>query len=175
MFKDLKEKSPLLFTLLPIYAIIFIYSILPREQIQLSGIEWEVVNPNGSVRVDTFVVENPSWVKQQFQENSVTVTVYHAVEAQCDDSPDILADGTKIDLSKAGQYRYCALSRDLLERWDGPYAYGDTVWLEDAGHFSGPWIVKDTMNSRYTSRMDLLVDVGTRNYKFDIATIWKEL
>jgi len=164
------------FTMLGIYAIIIWYGwFLPREPFQVPEIEIEVIDPYATVEPETLSIENPSWVKPMFQEHSVTVTVYHAVEGQTDDSPDVLADGTRIDVTKAGEYRYCALSRDLLERWDGPYAYGDTVWLEGAGKFSGPWIVKDTMNRRFTLRMDLLVDVGTRPYKFEVATIWREI
>lgn len=118
---------------------------------------------------DTLRIENPSFVYPQFLD--VTVTVYHAVEGQCDDTPDILADGTRIDVRKAGSYRFCALSRDLLSRWDGPYAYGDTVYVENAGHLSGPWIVRDTMHPRWKNRVDLLVDVDTRPYKFEYAKL----
>lgn len=116
---------------------------------------------------------NPRWVTPLTVSHEVTVTVYHAVPSQTDDDPHILADGTVIDINKAGKYRYCALSRDLLERWDGPYAYGDTIYLEGAGKFSGPWVVRDTMNKRFTNRMDLLVDKTTRPYKFEVATIRK--
>jgi len=99
----------------------------------------------------------------------VTVTVYHAVIGQTDSTPHILADGTKIDVDRAGSYRYCALSRDLLERWGGEFAYGDTIAIDGIGSFSGYWIVKDTMNARWTNRVDLLVDRETRPYKWVAA------
>ena len=165
-----------LFTMFGIYAIILAWGfLLPRDTIQLPEIEREVINPYATDKPDTFIVENPSWVFPSIQENSVTVTIYHAVVEQCDDSPNELASGKKIDTAQAGSYRYCALSRDLLERWNGPYAYGDTIYLEDAGHFSGPWIVQDSMNSRYSDCIDLLVDISTKNYRFEVATIWKEI
>ena len=118
---------------------------------------------------DTIKIENPDWVYPQYID--VTVTVYHAVESQTDDTPHITADGTKIDVRNAGDYRYCALSRDLLSRWGGNYSYGDTVIVYGAGHLSGAWIVKDTMHPRWKNRVDLLVDRNTRPYKFETAKL----
>ena len=57
----------------------------------------------------------------------VTVTTYNPTRQQCDSTPNITADGTKINPRKATQYRYVALSRDLLSRWGGPFDYGDYV------------------------------------------------
>ena len=121
------------------------------------------------------IEERPSWVIPENVPDQVVVTIYHPDPKQTDDTPNILADGTKIDIHKAGRYRYCALSRDLLERWGGNYAYGDTLILDGAGHFSGKWVVKDTMHPRWENRIDLLVDLGTRPYKFEVATIRKVL
>jgi 3D (Asp-Asp-Asp) domain-containing protein len=97
---------------------------------------------------------------------NVITTIYHAVEGQTDSTPHILADGTTIDISKAGSYRYCALSRDLLKRWGGPFDYGDIVVLLNAGSLSGKWTVRDTMNSRFTNRIDLLVDAHIDNIRY---------
>ena len=46
----------------------------------------------------------------------VTLTTYNAVASQCDNTPLITADGTKIDMKKLkkGKIKYCAVSRDLL-------------------------------------------------------------
>ena len=46
----------------------------------------------------------------------VTITTYNAVRSQCDRSPLITADGTKIDNRKleSGKQRIVAISRDLL-------------------------------------------------------------
>lgn len=46
----------------------------------------------------------------------VTITTYNAVRSQCDRSPLITADGTKIDHNKvkSGKQRIVAISRDLL-------------------------------------------------------------
>ena len=58
---------------------------------------------------------------------NVTVTTYNPTEAQCDDTPNITADGTRIKTWRATEYRYVALSRDLLDRWGGPFDYGDYI------------------------------------------------
>ena len=132
---------------------------------------YEVV---GQVDQDTLKIdERPMWVVPENIPTPVVVTIYHPVSNQTDSTPNILADGTKININKAGEYRFCALSRDLLSRWDGPFSYGDTVLIDGIGRFSGKWIVKDTMNKRWTNRVDLLVDIGTRPYKFEVASIRK--
>ena len=43
---------------------------------------------------------------------TVTVTTYNPTRAQTDSTPNITADGTRINPRKATQYRYVALSRD---------------------------------------------------------------
>lgn len=50
-------------------------------------------------------------------QKEVTLTVYHPVESQCDNTPLITANGTKIDLEKLknGEIKYCAVSRDVME------------------------------------------------------------
>ena len=58
---------------------------------------------------------------------NVTVTTYNPTRQQCDSTPNITADGTRINIRKASEYRYVALSRDLLARWGGPFDYGDIL------------------------------------------------
>lgn len=101
----------------------------------------------------------------------VVTTIYHAVESQTDATPHILADGTRIDTLKAGSYRYCALSRDMLKRWGGPFDYGDEIVLLNAGEFSGKWVIHDTMNQRFTNRIDLLVDQNITNIRYTNSLI----
>jgi hypothetical protein len=89
----------------------------------------------------------------------VTGTKYQPVAAQCDSNPLGTADGSVIDtvLLKQGKIRWCALSRDLLSRWGGPFSYGDTIVVSrgtDAAN--GKWVIHDTMNKRYTLRIDFL-------------------
>mgnify|MGYP003136988595 FL=1 len=67
----------------------------------------------------------------------VTVTTYNPTRQQCDSTPNITADGTRINPKKATQYRYVALSRDLLSRWGGPFDYGDYIVIEGTGDRDG--------------------------------------
>ena len=103
----------------------------------------------------------------------VTVTMYHPTRNQTDSTPNILADGTRIRIHKASEYRYIAVSRNLLSRWGGWLDYGDFVVLKGTDGKDGVYQVKDTMNARFVNRIDILESPGTKPYKFDNARILK--
>ena len=103
----------------------------------------------------------------------VTVTMYHPVKHQTDRTPNILADGTKITIHKASEYRYVAVSRNLLKRWGGWLDYGDFIVLKGTDGKDGVYQVKDTMNKRFVNRIDILESPGVKPYKFTNATIKK--
>lgn len=93
------------------------------------------------------------------------LTVYNPVIRQCDSSPLITASNSKIDVCrlKNEQIRWMALSRDLLERWNGKFQYGDTVLVSSGDpSIDGFWIIKDTMNKRFKNYGDLLFDSQVR-------------
>ena len=89
----------------------------------------------------------------------VTITTYNAVRSQCDRSPLITADGTKIDHRKlkSGEQKIVAISRDLL------YAIplGSIIDIEGYGRYE----VRDTMNSRFKHRIDILQHSSKKNFK----------
>ena len=91
----------------------------------------------------------------------VTITTYNAVRSQCDRSPLVTADGTKIDHRKvkSGEQRIVAISRDLL------YAIplGSVIYVEGHGYYE----VRDTMNSRFKHRIDILQHSSKKNFKKD--------
>lgn len=92
--------------------------------------------------------------------NEVLGTMYNPVTSQCDADPLITADNSKINLTKLAkqEIRWCALSRDLLKRWGGPYDYGDTLTIyHPDSRIKGLWVVHDTMNARWKKRIDFLV------------------
>ena len=95
----------------------------------------------------------------------VTITTYNAVRSQCDRSPLITADGTKIDHRKvkSGKQRIVAISRDLL------YAIplGSIIDIEGYGRYE----VRDTMNSRFKHRIDILQHSSKKNFKKDMIKI----
>ena len=103
----------------------------------------------------------------------VVVTMYHPTRGQTDSTPDILADGTKITIHKASEYRYVAVSRNLLKRWGGWLDYGDFIVLKGTDGKDGVYQVKDTMNQRFINRIDILESPGVKQYRFDNAKIKK--
>ena len=94
----------------------------------------------------------------EIQEFDVTVTTYNPTEEQTDSTPNQTADGTIIKPWKATEYRYVALSRDLLSRWGGPFEYGDYVVIEgtEDGEWDGIYQVRDTMAAKWVKRVDIL-------------------
>ena len=103
----------------------------------------------------------------------VDVTMYQPVYPQTDKTPDITADGTRIRIQKASEYKFVALSRNLLKRWGGPFDYGDFILLKGAGHKDGVYQVRDTMNPKWVIVVDILESKGVEPYKFTDAHIFK--
>jgi len=101
----------------------------------------------------------------------VTVTMYHPVRGQTDSTPNILADGTRIKTDKASNYKFIAVSRNLLKRWGGWLDYGDFILLKGTNGKDGVYQVRDTMNKRWVNRIDILESPGTNPYKFETAKI----
>lgn len=101
---------------------------------------------------DTIFVASPL-------EKIVTLTVYNPTENQCDSTPLVTANGTKIDLEKLkkGEIKYCAVSRDLISE----IPCGSVIYIE--GH--GEYEVVDTMNKRITMGIDILQDVSKKEFK----------
>ena len=104
---------------------------------------------------------------------NVTVTMYHPTRYQTDSTPNVLADGTRITVHRASEYKYIAVSRNLLKRWGGWLDYGDFIVLKGTDGKDGVYQVKDTMNKRFVNRIDILETPGTKPYKFENAKITK--
>ena len=103
----------------------------------------------------------------------VTATMYYPVVGQTDNTPNITADGSKINVQKAGQHKWIAVSRDLLERWGGSFKYGDKVRIVGAGHKDGIYEIHDTMNKKWKNKIDFLESPNTPIYKFNNVKIYK--
>lgn len=103
-------------------------------------------------QIDTICLNSPL-------EKIVTLTVYNPVKSQCDDTPLVTANGTKIDLEKLkkGEIKYCAVSRDLLSE----IPYGSIIYIEGYGEYE----VVDTMNKRIKMGVDILQDVSQKGFK----------
>jgi|TARA_R110001599_G_scaffold212647_2_gene410367 hypothetical protein len=103
----------------------------------------------------------------------VDVTMYQPVFPQTDTTPDITADGTRIRISKASNYKFVALSRNLLKRWGGPFDYGDFVLLKGTEGKDGVYQVRDTMNAKWVNVVDILESEHVLPYKFTGVHIFK--
>tara|TARA_B100001113_G_scaffold351838_1_gene351813 strand:+ start:251 stop:754 length:504 start_codon:yes stop_codon:yes gene_type:complete len=104
---------------------------------------------------------------------TVTVTMYRANKIECDQDPDITADGTKIHVPQSSRYRYVALSRNLLKRWGGNYDYGDYILIKGTKKRDGIYQVRDTMNSKFTNVVDILESHNVKPYKFTNVKLYK--
>ena len=101
----------------------------------------------------------------------IKATMYHPVEEQCDDTPLITADGSKIDPHKVSNWNWIAVSQHMLTRNGGPLNYGDTVYIFGTKHKDGMYIVKDCMHKRKTNQIDFLESLNTPQYRYDNVVI----
>ena len=103
----------------------------------------------------------------------VDVTMYQPTHYQTDNSPDITADGTRIRISKASEYKFVALSRNLLKRWGGPFDYGDFILIRGTKDKDGVYQVRDTMNPKWVNVVDILESENVVPYKYENVHIYK--
>lgn len=103
---------------------------------------------------------------------NVVATKYNPVLEQCDSDPLITADGSYIDtlLLMKGDLKWVAISRDLRKYFN----YGDTIIVENSPEIDGEYVVHDTMNPRWKSRIDLLSPRGDSLGKWDNVYIYKK-
>lgn len=114
---------------------------------------WELSEPDN---------EDPSLTNRTFE---VLATKYNPVPEQCDSDYLTTADNSKIDTIKLNRHelKWIAVSRDLLNHFN----YGDTILVDSENeNLNGEWVIKDTMNRRFTNRIDFLCPLND-NYKFD--------
>ena len=103
----------------------------------------------------------------------VNVTMYQPVYPQTDNTPDITADGTRIRINKASDYKFVALSRNLLKRWGGPFDYGDFILIKGTKNKDGVYQVRDTMNPKWVNVVDILESINVKPYKYENVHIYK--
>ena len=101
----------------------------------------------------------------------VKATMYHPVEAQCDDTPLITADGSRICPINVSNWNWIAVSQDLLKKNGCIFDYGDQVYIKGT-HRDGVYTIHDCMNKRKTFQIDILESVGTSQYKYDEVEIF---
>ena len=129
------------------------------------------------MRIEIFTLQeeldknnHSTWGTLEF---NVTITMYNPLVGQTDDTPNQTADGTIINPKRATEYRYVALSRDLIARWGGPFNYGDYVIIRGTLGYDGIYQVRDTMASKFINRVDILLTEGSKHFRFDNATLYR--
>lgn len=180
MTKDEKRVDRLQFTLIVMFMFcLFGHNLNPnkpksREQREKEWLEGAIASIGKYNGPNPETIEECSWEeptikktikptahKRKKHRGRVTVTQYNPVVLQCDEDPLVTADNSKIDLKKLerGQIRWVAVSRDLLDK----YNYGNIIELtvvKGNRRINGRYIVHDTMNPRFTNRVDILTPLG---------------
>lgn len=109
--------------------------------------------------------------------DNVIGTYYNAVPEQTNNNPTLTGSNKKIDINKASELRWIAISQVMLDcnyraniakddRFKGKIQYGDTVWVDSPyPEINGWWVVEDAMNKRYVDRIDFLQTLGDSTLK----------
>ena len=99
-------------------------------------------------------IQKDSLQTKEVSYKKLKATYYNPVQGQCDKNPLITATGYRINLRKLkkNEIRVVALSRDLLKQ----YPYGSEVYVHNPVHLRGCWRVEDTMNKRFSNKIDFL-------------------
>lgn len=88
-------------------------------------------------------------------------TAYNPLPRQTSGNPRITAIGTQVKESYT-----IAVSRDLLKK--GIVKYGDTIYIYEVGKF---YSIEDTMNERYTNRLDIFMEDTKEARKFGLRIV----
>ena len=136
----------------------------------LDGMRTEIFALQDKLQGEIDKNNHSTWGAMEF---AVTITMYNPLSAQTDDTPNQTADGTIIDPKRASEYRYVALSRDLIARWGGPFEYGDYVIIKGTQGYDGIYQVRDTMASKFINRVDILRTEGSKQFRFENATLYR--
>ena len=140
------------------------YKIQEQHQLNLlDTLQLEINDLNDEIK--ELLQQMDSMPEIIFQQ--VKATMYHPVEEQCDDTPLITADGSKIDPYKVSSWNWIAVSQHMLTRNGGPFNYGDTVYVLGTKHKDGVYVIKDCMNKRKRNQIDFLESLGTPQYRYD--------
>ena len=94
-------------------------------------------------------------IKEIKEEEAVVITKYRPLSKETDDTPLQTADLSEISMLKLyrREIKWVAVSRDLLKK----YEYGSKIKIYTGDpDIDGIYEVHDTMNKRWTSRIDIL-------------------
>ena len=101
-------------------------------------------------------------------EQTVTATVYNAVEEQTNSDFEHTASMFKLDLKNPFKHKIIAVSRDLLK----DFPMHSRVKITGT-RYDGIYTVEDKMNKRYKKRIDILIDECMQIGKWENVKIIK--
>jgi 3D (Asp-Asp-Asp) domain-containing protein len=128
-----------------------------------------IISGQTTISAQTTILSEPIYT-------NIWGSLYNPEDDQCDDTPTITADGSKINYTSASDHRWVAVSQELIDdqyrlkhlvkdsadnRFKGKIKFGDTIWVDSPdANLNGYWIVHDVMNKRYTNGIDFLQTTG---------------
>lgn len=133
---------------------------MPKEEeiiIEKEKIEEKIIK---EIKEEEIIIEKEK-IKEEIikeikeKEEAVVITKYRPLPEETDDTPLQTADLSEISMLKLyrGEIKWVAVSRDLLKK----YGYGSKIKISTGDpEIDGIYEVHDTMNKRWTSRIDIL-------------------
>jgi len=148
----LKQESPIRTALNAFSAVCAILLFFLHLNVVLD--KYEGSKQNVRVIKDTIFIKEDSIQIKKIPFIKTKATYYNPTSTQCDGNPLITGSGYKISLKKLKNktINIVALSRDLLKI----YPYGSEIYVHQPVHLRGTYKVEDTMNKRFTNRIDFL-------------------
>jgi len=93
---------------------------------------------------------------------NVIVTCYQTNRKQTDNTPNLTASGFKIGPADHKSQRIVAISRDLKAK----IAFGQKIRIVGTGEYDGIYTVRDVMHSRWTNRIDILINANDNPFLY---------
>lgn len=114
---------------------------------------WLLSMPKEKIIMEEEKIEEE--IIKEIEEEAVVITKYRPLSRETDDTPLQTADLSEISMLKLyrGEIKWVAVSRDLLKK----YGYGSKIKISTGDlDIDGIYEIHDTMNKRWTSRIDIL-------------------
>jgi len=99
----------------------------------------------------------------------VKATMYTVSGAQTDSTPLVTASGYKLHPSNPRKHRIIAVSRDLKRK----FKFGEKVRVGGVGKYNGIYYVRDVMHSRWTNKIDILINPEDKAISYNKARLYK--
>jgi hypothetical protein len=145
-----------------------------------------LININGNLNRFETSLSSFKFLESELLYDNVWGTIYNAEVNQCDSSPTVTGDGSKINPTNASDLRWIAISQDMLNLpqglpslkdtsiniFKGKISYGDTIWIESShAAINGWWVVRDAKHPRVKNSIDFLQTKGDKSL-YNYNNLW---